>query len=138
MNRPFDDQSYIRIRLETEAKLYIQASIKEGSVELVWSYILDIENDQNPFEDKKNAIAEWKKFAVTDVDETAVLLERANVLTSFGVKAKDALHVSAAIEGKVDVFVTTDDRLIKKLLGITDIRIVNPVDIVGEIDECND
>jgi len=59
MNRPFDDQSYIRIRLETEAKLYVQACIKEGFVKLVWSYILDIENDQNPFEDKKNAMAEW-------------------------------------------------------------------------------
>ena len=138
MNRPFDDQSHIRIRLEAEAKLYIQARIKEGSVELAWSYILDIENDQNPFEDKKNAIAEWKKFAIVDVDETTALLERANVFTSFGIKAKDALHVSAAIEGKTDVFITTDDRLVKKLLGIKDILAVNPVDIVGEIDECND
>ncbi len=138
MNRPFDDQSHIRIRLEAEAKLYIQARIKEGSVELAWSYILDIENDQNPFEDKKNAIAEWKKFAVVDVDETTTLLERAKVFTSFGIKAKDALHVSAAIEGKADVFITTDDRLMKKLSEINKIRAVNPVDIVGEIDECND
>ncbi len=138
MNRPFDDQSYIRIRLEAEAKLYIQSRIKEGSVELVWSYILDIENDQNPFEDKKSAIAEWKKCAVADVDETKVLLDRAIVFTSFGIKAKDALHVSAAIEGKADVFITTDDRRMKKLSGITDIRAVNPVDIVGEIDESND
>lgn len=29
MNRPFDDQSHIRIRLEAEAKLYIQACIRE-------------------------------------------------------------------------------------------------------------
>lgn len=138
MNRPFDDQSHIRIRLEAEAKLYIQGRIKEGTVELAWSYILDIENDQNPFEDKKNAIAEWKKFAIVDVDETTSLLKRADVFTSFGIKAKDALHVSAAIEGKADVFITTDDRLVKKLLGIKDIRAVNPVDIVGEIDERND
>ena len=27
-NRPFDDQTQIRIRLESEAKLYIQAQIK--------------------------------------------------------------------------------------------------------------
>ena len=138
MNRPFDDQSHIRIRLEAEAKLYIQARIKESSVDLAWSYILDIENDQNPFEDKKNAIAEWKKFAVVDVDETTTLLERAKMFTSFGIKAKDALHVSAAIEGEADVFITTDDRLMKKLAEIKDIRAVNPVDIVGEIYECND
>jgi len=138
MNRPFDDQNHIRIRLEAEAKLYIQARIKEGSVELAWSYILDIENDHNPFEDRKNAIAKWKKLAVVDVEETAVLLERANMFMKLGIKAKDALHISAAIEGKADVFITTDDRLMKKFTEIADIQAVNPVDIVGEIDECND
>ena len=55
-NRPFDDQGYIRIRLETESKLFIQERIKQGKVDLVWSYILDIENDQNPFEEKRSAI----------------------------------------------------------------------------------
>ncbi len=44
-NRPFDDQSQIRIRLESEAKLYIQEKIEKKEIELVWSYILDIEND---------------------------------------------------------------------------------------------
>ncbi|MCL1812481.1 MAG: hypothetical protein FWG29_03035 [Treponema sp.] len=39
-NRPFDDQNQIKIRLETEAKLFIQQSIIAGSYELVWSYIL--------------------------------------------------------------------------------------------------
>ncbi len=38
-NRPFDDQSYIRIRIESEAKLYVQEKIKDGELELVWSYI---------------------------------------------------------------------------------------------------
>ncbi len=71
-------------------------------------------------------------------DETAALLERANAFTSFGIKAKDALHVSAAIEGQADVFITTDDRLMKKLAETSDIRAVNPVDIVGEIDEYHD
>lgn len=43
-NRPFDDQSQIRIHLETQAKLYIQSKIREGTYDLVWSYILDYEN----------------------------------------------------------------------------------------------
>lgn len=43
-NRPFDDQSQLKIHLETQAKLYIQAKIKEGVYDLVWSYILDYEN----------------------------------------------------------------------------------------------
>jgi len=136
-NRPFDDQSHIRVRLEAEAKLYIQGSIKERKTELVWSYILDIENDQNPFEEKRNAIAKWKKLAVVDIEETETLKERADSFVASGLKAKDALHVSAAIEGKADFFITTDDSLLKKVAGMAKIRAANPIDVAGEIDDCH-
>ena len=46
-NRPFDDQTQMKIHLETEAKLYIQASVRDGKYDLVWSYMLDYENDEN-------------------------------------------------------------------------------------------
>ncbi len=52
-NRPFDDQNHLRVRLETEVKLYIQARIKQGDLQLVWSYILEFENVQNPFQARK-------------------------------------------------------------------------------------
>ena len=61
-NRPYDDQSNIRIRLETEAKSYIQNLIKEGKVRLVWSYILDFENAQNPFEERRLRIKKMARF----------------------------------------------------------------------------
>ena len=35
-NRPFDDQSQLRIRLEAEAKLYVQQELREGRLELAW------------------------------------------------------------------------------------------------------
>ena len=137
LNRPFDDQSQIRIRLESEAKLYVQGKIKEKEIELVWSYILDLENDQNPFEEKRQAIKKWRKFATIDIEETANLLERASKFVIYGIKAKDALHASSAIEGKADYFITTDDRLLKKLSVIGEIKAVNPVNIVGVFDEHN-
>ena len=40
-NRPYDDQTQIRIYLETEAKLYIQEQIRNGEFELVTSYMLE-------------------------------------------------------------------------------------------------
>ena len=49
-NRPFDNQNQLKIHLETQAKLYIQAQIKQGIYDLVWSYILEYENQMNPFE----------------------------------------------------------------------------------------
>ena len=36
-NRPFDAQSKLKIKPETEAKLYIQSEIINGRFELVWS-----------------------------------------------------------------------------------------------------
>ena len=37
-NRPYDDQSQIRISLEAQAKIYIQTMIEAGKFELVSSY----------------------------------------------------------------------------------------------------
>ncbi|MFZ3115003.1 MAG: hypothetical protein WA133_13160 [Syntrophales bacterium] len=55
-SRPFDDQSQPRIYLETEAKLFIQRKIKDGEIELAWSYMLDYENSANPDIDARSSI----------------------------------------------------------------------------------
>ena len=55
-NRPYDSQSQIRIKLETEAKLHIQDLVKEGSVELASSYVLLYENSKNPYSSRKDTI----------------------------------------------------------------------------------
>jgi len=66
-NRPYDDQTQIRIRIESEAKLFIQAKILAGEIELAWSYILDFENKANPFPERRWSIAQWKAMAAVDV-----------------------------------------------------------------------
>jgi hypothetical protein len=38
-NRPFDEQSQLKIKLETEAKQFIQKQIISGIYELVWFYV---------------------------------------------------------------------------------------------------
>ncbi len=133
-NRPFDDQNQIRIRIEAEAKLYIQAQIKNGSLALVWSYILDLENQQNPYEERKNIIRNWKVNASVDIEETESILNKAELIAGMGLKAKDALHVASAIEGGAKYFLTTDDRIIKKLTGFTEILVMNPTDFIKVLD----
>ena len=39
-NRPFDDQTQLKVRLETEAKLFVQQLMRAGAVEYVWSDML--------------------------------------------------------------------------------------------------
>lgn len=96
-NRPFDNQLQIRVRLETEAKLFIQGKVVQGDIELAWSYILDYENSFNPFEERRSAVARWKGRASVNITETPALLEQARELQALGLKSKDALHVACAI-----------------------------------------
>ena len=133
-NRPFDDQSQIRIKIETEAKLFIQEEIKLGRIDLVWSHINESENSDNPFDERQKSIARWKQFARIKVSETENLLENAENLIKFDLRSKDALHIASAIEGKAQFFLTTDDGILRKLTDFSGVRIANPVDFVGEIE----
>ena len=129
-NRPFDDQTSIRIKLETEAKLYIQNKIFENVIEQVWSYILEYENEQNPFIERRQAIKEWKSLAVIDIEENEIILKKAKELMKIGLKSKDALHIACAIEGKAEYFLTTEDKILKKGKHIKEIKIIDPLEFI--------
>ena len=132
-NRPFDDQKQIRIRIETEAKLFIQGEIVAGKLQLAWSYMLDYENAANPFPERKETIANWKKRASIDTDQTKTLLDLANQLMARGVKAKDSLHIASSVAMQCDYFITTDLFLIKKLINFVEIKVVSPVDFINDL-----
>ncbi len=60
-NRPYDDQSMVSIKIETEAKIALQNKIRHKDIELCWSYILDFENRNNPFPERKKEIENGNK-----------------------------------------------------------------------------
>lgn len=130
LNRPFDLQGQFRIRLETEAKLAIQQAVLDNKIQLVWSYVLDIENESNPFKERRTTITPWKSHAIEDVEATPEILQKARALQRFGLKAKDALHLSCAIRAECKFFITTDDGIIRKHDTITEILIRNPIDFI--------
>jgi len=129
-NRPFDDQSSMRIKLETEAKLFVQEKILIGKLQLIWSHILEYENMQNPFIERRNAIIEWKKIAAENIGGAKNVVARASEFTRHGVKSKDALYIACAIEGKAEYFLTTDDDLLKKLAKTKELIVINPVNFI--------
>ncbi|MFK5949163.1 MAG: PIN domain-containing protein [Methylococcales bacterium] len=129
-NRPFDDQSQLRIKLETEAKLYIQGKIKSNEIELIWSYIVELENFYNPHSERKVAIQKWKALSIVSITETETILRTAKQLLKFNIKSKDALHVASAIEGQADYFLTTDDKLLSGVNKSKMISSLNPVDYI--------
>lgn len=133
-NRPYDDQSQTRIRLETEAKLLIQQKVKQGECAMLWSTTLDVECAKNPFEEHRMAIARWRSLAVELVYATYVVVAKAHEFALFGVSNYDALHIASAISGKADYFITTDDRLLKKMRGIHEIRVMLPNAALAELE----
>lgn len=132
-NRPYDDQSHLRIRLEAEAKLKIQEETRNGIHELIWSYILDYENSKNPFKERREQIAEWRKYAVDDVIESKEVLGVAAMLQEQGIKKIDSLHIACAIEAGSDYFLTTDDGVLKKAALIQGIKVTDPIGFIKEV-----
>ncbi|MEW6607118.1 MAG: PIN domain protein [bacterium] len=100
-NRPFDDQSQLRIKLEVEAKLKIQEGIRLGNFQLAWSYILDYENSKNHFAERRRQISGWKKYAMVDVYENPTIINEANLFYRNGLRKFDSLHIACAIYGGV-------------------------------------
>lgn len=129
-NRPYDEQEQETVRLETQAKLMVQTAIHSGTLELLWSFILDFENAENPYTERREAIAEWKALAVAFVGAQESIREKAKLLEANGIKSKDALHLACAIAGKCDYFLTTDKKFIKNGLQVEEIKIINPIDFI--------
>ena len=134
-NRPYDNQSYVSIYIESQAKLYIQNQIKTGKIQLATSYVLYFENSQNPFEIRKNTIENFaSKFETVYVSEGShrEVITISKEIEKTGIKHKDACHIACAILSNCDYFITTDYRLLKFKTDL--IKIINPTDFVKELE----
>ena len=137
-NRPFDDQSDLIVRLQTEAKLHVQEMVRQGALDLVWSAIMDIENSANPDLNRKVTIADWQQIGVVDMSVNELVEQKAIILSQIGVKPMDALHVACAIEARAEYFLTTDNALLRKMAKHDSIRVVDLVDFVRGLKDKND
>ena len=98
--------------------------------------MLDHENNDNPYEEKRNAIAPWKNIATDFCSSSDKILAEGKRIMAHDVKPKDALHLACALEIGCDYFVTTDDGLMNKDVG--NINIINPIDFVREMEVQNE
>jgi hypothetical protein len=135
-NRPFDDQSNIKNQLETTAKLYIQDQVRQGKYDLVWSYMSDLENSNNPNLENKNSIQLWESIAKYKCRSSENILARGKQIEQNKIRSNDALHIACAIESQCEYFITTDSGLTNKEIG--EIKIVNPIDFIRMVEEDNE
>ena len=129
-NRPFDDKDQLSIRMEAEAKLQIQENIRNGVYELVWSYMNEYENNDNPYDEKREAIGAWEKIAVYKCLPNEKILEKGKQLQYQSLKPKDSLNLACAIESGCHYFITTDKSILGKAEIFSEIIIINPIDFI--------
>ena len=131
-NRPYDDQTQLKVFLETQAKLHVQSLVLENKIELVWSFILTFENSRNIFDGKKKVIAQWEVFSYYFIEKSEEIRMMAKEIMATGVKDIDAIHVACAIAGNCDYFITVDKRLSK----YQDKRIIicSPIEFINNIE----
>lgn len=89
-------------------------------------------NDKNPFQERKEQIGKWKKYAIEDIVEDDSIIEAAVTIGQKGMKKIDSLHISCAIKAGADYFLTTDDGILKKATLIEGIKITDPIGFIKE------
>lgn len=114
LQRPLDDQTQPRIRVETEAVLAILAAVESGMARMVSSEAVEYEIGRIPDEQRRfEALA-----PLSLADERLVISEAveqmAELLAEQGIQPLDAIHLALASVHRVDYFVTTDDALLRK------------------------
>jgi predicted nucleic acid-binding protein len=132
-NRPFDDQSQIRIRLETEAFLSILEKVISGSIVIIGSSVLTYENSKNPFNDRRERVASYLSTVTKFIRLNDSIKKRALLLEGIGIDSIDALHLAFAEFGETEYFVTCDNDIIKKAAKHKDIfkiEVYNPLEFI--------
>jgi predicted nucleic acid-binding protein len=136
LNRPFDDQGQERIRLETEVIILVLSRLERKEWTWLGSQALEIEIDQTPDPEQQARLRRVMDFVALSVEIGEKEIERASELQKLGFVGFDAVHLACAESGKADVFLTTDDRLLKlakryaKKLQVT---VKSPLDLMQEM-----
>ena len=134
LQRPFDDQTQPRIRVETEAVLAILSAAQSGDLILLSSEALEFEIGRIPDEQRRReasailALA-GERLLLSDTSEAL-----ASALERSGVSSMDALHVALASEASANYFATTDDRLLRRLEPLSKI-VCKSISLLGLISE---
>ncbi|HEY5042446.1 MAG TPA: PIN domain-containing protein [Verrucomicrobiae bacterium] len=113
-NRPFDDQSQTRVRLEAEAVLSILQMAGSGELEIVGSDIIDDELLQMADKERREKVELLLALASSQVALTSAIEQRATELQKWNISSFDALHLASAENARADYLLTTDDDLLRR------------------------
>ena len=130
--RPFDDQTMMRIKLETDAFFLILSHIENSGYNMKFSpvHLQEINAIEDPFE-RSELIVLLNTYGKS-IGKKKPVRKRAEELFGNNFGIADAAHASYA-ERYADVFITCDDRLIKKCRSLPlNIPTMNPIEFCSK------
>jgi predicted nucleic acid-binding protein len=137
--RPFDDQSQMRIRLETVAVTMIFSLVESGRLAALWSFVLDYENSHDPIPERRDFVARVAQCCESSIepDESIRSLAR-HLADAYEIRSRDALHLACAESSGCDYLVTCDARLVRqgqrlREQGVLTLEVINPIDLLQEV-----
>lgn len=114
LNRPLDDQSQMRIRLEADAVSLILSHVRSQSLALAVSPVHHAEVAANPDPSRRSHVQLLlQELGSQVVFDRLASRRRAEDLITLGMGTADAAHVALAEQVGCD-FVTCDDRLLRQ------------------------
>jgi hypothetical protein len=135
LQRPCDDRTQVRIRVEAEAVLGLIAVCESGKVGLVSSDALEYETAHNPYPMRR----EYEEAVLARASATIRLPDaietRAAEIVAASLRPLDAFHLACAAAAGADYFRTCGDRLLRKARAIQTPppKVVSPLELTTEL-----
>lgn len=135
LQRPLDDQTQPRVRVETEAVLAILSAAQAADIVLVSSEALEYEMGRIPNEQRRSEMAAILALSKERIELTNEAETLAQSFENRGIKPMDAVHLALASTAKVDFFTTCDERFLRKASAEAGIgcKVVSALGLVSEI-----
>ena len=128
LNRPTDNQTYDKTRIESNVIMAILLECLYGSWQLVGSDIIEYEIMKTPDQNKRNRVLDLYSIKKENIELNDVIVKRAKEMQKYGIKSLDSLHFASAEYKNVNVLLTVDKEFInssKKI--ISSLRVINPI-----------
>ena len=135
LQRPLDDQTHPRIRVETGAVFAILAAIQSGDHQLISSVALEYEIGRIPGDDRRAEVLSVLTLATERLEISDDVEAAALVIEQSGISAMDALHLALASDAKADYFCTCDDALFRKAQALANLncKVITLLGLVPEV-----
>ena len=136
-SRPSDDQTQLRVMLESEAILDILERATRGDWTIIGSDAVQGELAAIRDPDRRLGAKDLAGYSAEYVHIDEDQRRRGEALERMGLRGYDSVHIACAEAASADVLLTTDDALIRRARRLQHklaVRVANPVSWLEEIE----